>query len=354
MQSFESLSHRGQLYRLRRLSRTALQQYPLQITRLTPLQHEHNTTWRVWTSDNRSYVLRIHRPGGQTTEAIQSELLWLVALHQDTRLDIPQPIPTKNGALLTIIADDGVPELRVCVLFQWISGRFLYHHLTPSHLEHVGRFSARLHEHTAQWSFPSQFVRGRVDSLTAGARHIAYDYEHTNSLAGSPPYPTEADAERCLRLVTELCSPEAGAVVNRAIHQVRKVFNELGSQPDTFGLIHADLHQENYFFHQGRVCAIDFDDCGFGHYLYDLSVTLIEIYQLPHYAALRTAFLAGYRQVRPLPIEYEVYFDTFFALRCLQVMMWVIESREHPTFRDRWERWVQAELKYIQSFIGEM
>lgn len=36
------------------------------------------------------------------------------------------------------------------------------------------------------------------------------------------------------------------------------------------GLIHGDLHQENYLFCRGAVGAIDFDDCGYGHFLCQL------------------------------------------------------------------------------------
>ena len=43
------------------------------------------------------------------------------------------------------------------------------------------------------------------------------------------------------------------------------------------GLIHADLHYENFLFHDGVARAIDFDDCGWGFYLYDVAVTLWEL-----------------------------------------------------------------------------
>jgi Ser/Thr protein kinase RdoA (MazF antagonist) len=36
------------------------------------------------------------------------------------------------------------------------------------------------------------------------------------------------------------------AIVARTIEQIRAVFHELGEGKDVFGLLHADLHQENY------------------------------------------------------------------------------------------------------------
>ena len=147
MQSFEELSRRGQLLRLRSLAQTALRQYSLTPYRLSVLQHEHNTTFRVQAAGDESYVLRVHRPGQHTIEAIHSELLWLAALQEETELRVPQPILAKDGALFTIAEAGGVPEPRACVLFRWLPGRFLYHRLAPAHLERVGVFTAQLHEH---------------------------------------------------------------------------------------------------------------------------------------------------------------------------------------------------------------
>jgi Ser/Thr protein kinase RdoA (MazF antagonist) len=277
-------------------------------------------------------------------------LLWLAALNRDTGLAVPQPVPAKNGALLTHAAVAGVPEPRVCVLFRWLPGRFLDRRLAPAHLERVGTFTARLHEHAAGWPFPPGFARGRVDNLTAEARRASRVNPRLPSLTGLAQHPADEDVERTLRLVAELRSPAAAAVVTRAIDRIRPALQQLGYGPDAFGLIHADLHQENYFFHRGRVQAIDFDDCGFGHYLFDLNVTLIELQHLPHYAALRAAFLAGYRRVRPLPPAHEACLDAFFALRRLQLLVWVLESRAHPAFRDRWQRWAQDELQQLRRW----
>jgi Ser/Thr protein kinase RdoA (MazF antagonist) len=318
------------------------------------LKDEHNTTFDVRTADRERFVLRIHRPGQHTTEAIRSELLWLSALHQETELCIPQPILTRDGGLLTIAEVDGVPEPRTCVLFRWLPGRFLDSSLTPTHLERVGMFMGHLQEHAAQWPFPSHFVRGRVDNLTSEARLVPCVDLHSASPTDLEKHPADEDVERCLRLIAELGLPEDRAVVHRAIHQIRQVLTELGYGADVFGLIHADLHQENYLFHRGRVCAIDFDDCGFGHYLYDLTVTLLEIQHIQQYASLRTALLAGYRRARPLPPAHEGYLDTFLALRHLQLLMWVLESREHPAFRNAWKSWAHHELQQLKLSVQNL
>jgi Ser/Thr protein kinase RdoA (MazF antagonist) len=80
--SFETLTHAGQLRRLRRLALAALAAYDIPEPRLTALMHGDNTTFRVDLATGERYVLRIHRSAGKTPEVVRSELAWLAALQQ--------------------------------------------------------------------------------------------------------------------------------------------------------------------------------------------------------------------------------------------------------------------------------
>jgi Ser/Thr protein kinase RdoA (MazF antagonist) len=92
----------------------------------------------------------------------------------------------------------------------------------------------------------------------------------------------------------------------------------LGSGPAVYGFIHADIHQHNYLFNHGETALIDFGDSGWGHYLYDLAVTINEIRDLPSGPALRRALLTGYREVGSLSEEHERLIDSFLLLRNVQ------------------------------------
>ena len=351
MQSFDTLSYRGQLHRLRRLAHAALAQYAVREPRLVPLRHETNTTFRVLAANSQQYVIRIHRPDGHTREQIRSEVQWLMALRSDTDLAVPEPVLTRDGAPLTIADAPSIPGPRVCVLFRWLDGRFSDERLTPRLMERIGAFTAQLHAHTAHWQPPADFARGRVDVLTDAARRTVWAAPTTTS-SNASVYPTDDDADRTLSLVTTLCSPEDAAIVAHAIAQIRAVYQELGEGHEVFGLIHADLHQDNYFFHRGTPRAIDFDDCGWGHYLFDLNVTLREVQHLPTYPALRAALLHGYRTIRPLPTAHERYLPTFFALRRIQLLMWVLESRDHPAFRDDWAARARYDVQQLKHVVA--
>jgi hypothetical protein len=64
MRTFETLSFRGQVGRLRRLAETALQTYGIPAARPVLPGHMENTTFRVESHDGGRYLLRIHRTTG--------------------------------------------------------------------------------------------------------------------------------------------------------------------------------------------------------------------------------------------------------------------------------------------------
>jgi len=135
--------------------------------RLAPLVHAFNTTFQVTDGEGNRYALRIIRPGKSSVVEVQSELAWLVALHRDTDLVVPDPVPTREGALLTVAGAPGVPEPRICALFRWVPGRFVRSRLMPRHLEQVGRLMARLQDHAHGFQLPSSFTRPRIDDIPA-------------------------------------------------------------------------------------------------------------------------------------------------------------------------------------------
>ena len=349
MKPFETLTYAGQLKRLKVLAAKALQAYAVQGFHLTALPHSENTNFRVDVVTGERYALRIHRPNLRTEEAVRSEMMWLAALRQETDLVVPEPTPTRDGNLLTVASIEEVPEPRICVLFRWIPGRFFDDKLTPSHLERVGTFMARLQLYGAQFRRPAGFARGRLDNLTDKARHAAARDGSEAFARQQIDNPTDEAA--AIRLVTEICSTEDGERVERLIRKIREAQRIIGQGPDTFGLIHGDLHQENYLFHKDGVQAIDFDDCGFGYYLYDLAVTLSEVNWRENTPALRQGLLGGYRSVRALSPEHEQYPDTFIAFRDLQLMISNIEMRDHPAFRDGWAASVKVMLQDVKDFV---
>ncbi|WNV82351.1 phosphotransferase [Umezawaea sp. Da 62-37] len=298
---FTSLTKAGQTRRLRDLARTALAEYDVPAETLVPLSKGWNTNFRV---DDR-YVLGI-----RTTDAAfaEAETTWLTALANDTDLAVPRPVRTRSGATVVTATGPAVPGPRTCVLYRWVDGTFQDRSLTPAHLHEVGVFTALLQQHGT--TMPA-LARNRVDALP----------------------------DNTAQLVSDLRSPSAGTLVASTLARIDTALAGLTAH----GLIHADLHQDNFLFHQGRVRAIDFDDCGYGPHLYDLATTISELG--PDRPDLHTALLTGYRTVTPLDTGEALL--ALLLLRRLQLTMWAVTQRHEPLFRTTWQGQLDRTLKHL-------
>jgi Ser/Thr protein kinase RdoA (MazF antagonist) len=344
---FSALTRRGQLGRLRRLGRAALARYDLDGARLTTLGYAENATFRVDVGGT-AYLLRMNRPSVHTARTIESEMAWLTALRRDTTLGVPEPVIATDGSLVVSVRDPAVPDPYLCVVLRWLAGRFTVKRLTPAKLALVGALTARLHAHSAGWTPPEWFVRPRVDALSDAAKADA----RPSAAAALPgEHPSRADGDRALALFESLVSAADAALVGRALELVRATSRELDGA-DGFGLIHGDLHHENFLFNGPEANAIDFDDCGWGHYLYDLAVTLSELRSRPRYDELEDALLCSYATERPLREDYATQLPRLFVLRELQLATWILESRERAAFREHWRTWTRDVLDWLASTLS--
>jgi Ser/Thr protein kinase RdoA (MazF antagonist) len=313
---FGDLSFAAQIRRLRQLAQVALRAYDLDIVKLAPLTQTENTTFRVDgcaphqpASASERYVLRISRPDAKSAAEIRSELLWLAALRHETDLVVPDPIVTTSGELLTTADAEGVPGPRHCVLFRWVPGRFLGHHVSAAAFGRVGAFMARLHLHAERFGSPAGFVRGRLDE--GGLAELRAQF-------AAPGLSLSRDDR---------------ALIHDVLALIAAAMQALGAGQAVFGLIHGDLHQFNYLFHHGAVRAIDFDDCGWGYYLYDIAVAMLGAGDWRLTPEMRAAFFAGYRHVRALPQEYQAYLELFIGLRRVIMLPWILARAEQPDFQ---------------------
>jgi Ser/Thr protein kinase RdoA (MazF antagonist) len=126
---------------------------------------------------------------------------------------------------------------------------------------------------------------------------------------------------------------------------MQRVMTQLGDGADQAGLIHADLHLDNALFWRGDVRVIDFDDCGFGYWLYDIAVSLWELRRRDDYGQFRAALINGYTQHRPLPPGGLAHLDDFIATREVAFGLWDSGSAQvHPAFH--------ADLPQVLGNIG--
>ncbi|NDJ21275.1 phosphotransferase [Nostoc sp. B(2019)] len=277
------------------LTLTVLAQYNVSAARLVFLGHSENVTFRIDTRDTEnceSFLFRIHHPIAQFRDriwqqhaVIESELAWLSALHQDTDLVVPYPVQNLNGTFVTSVAIDHTTETLNCTLLNWVDGSPLDTEPTPTQAWRVGELMARLHQHTSLWELPIGFTRPK------------YDWEQL--------YVSLMKLRSLLD--TGTISVADFAVLETVVQQIGELMRALQKTHHSWGLIHADLNENNYIFHASEARPIDFSCCGFGYYLYDIASTLKHLTP-----GNRTSFLNGYQSVRQLPNDYQNILEAFF------------------------------------------
>lgn len=272
------------------MAKKVLARYGLEDALLTRLGGADNINFRV-DAAAESFVLRLRKPGRFDRATVTSELIWLSRLQSDTPLVLPQPVTNEAGELVTGVTFDGeAPTL--ATLMRWVEGAIppTVDALSPEHLANVGALMAHLHHHAQRFSVPQRFKRP------------TYDEAH---------FRQRAEALSMALDRASLDRDEMFGFRTRA-DQVITHFAGLERTPEHFGLLHADFHSGNYVLFGGEVRIIDFDRCGFGFYLFDLALALMELDEIQ-----REPFLQGYKAIKRLPAGYPSLIQGFLCLAYL-------------------------------------
>ncbi|MBV9594315.1 MAG: phosphotransferase [Actinobacteria bacterium] len=269
-----------------------------------------NATFRVTGAHGGATVLRVHRRRYHSPTAIESELSWLTAVGADTAIRTPRVTPTVDGRRVLRVPDPDGAEDRCCVMFEFLPGAEPSEHSWVADFCALGELTARLHEHAAHWTRPRGFTR------------FYWDYDAA--------FGSEARWGRWQHGLG--VGPEESAVFTRLDAALKARLAAFGQGPGRFGLIHADLRLANLLVEPGQpTSVIDFDDCGFGWYLYDLGAALSFIEHRPEVPEMIDAWVRGYRRVRALPDEDVEEAWTFVMFRRLLLTAWV---GSHPAAAD--------------------
>lgn len=340
MKPFRELNRRGRLYRLRKLANTALEAYGMGEARLSFIQYGENIIYRVdapGTKDARKaglyipnrYVLRIHAMGD--VEAIASELTWLAALNEEAGLPVPAPVATPDGKLLTTIITAGIHHGRVVSMMRWLDGRKLLNGLRPIHLAALGKVVAELHNFSAGWRPPQGFTRPEWD----------WDAQLGGSEFDNPI------EELVASMPCQFQEP-----FNAVSQEAERAMDALGQGSDAFGLIHADLYPENVLYKAGRACPIDFEDCGYGYWIWDIAVALCHWAWGKEWERMSDAFREGYARVRTLPDAQWAQLDLFVATQFATMVLWASAFLKHDPLRvAEYEPWRDRNGNKLVSYF---
>jgi len=343
MKAYEDLTPRGKLRRTRRIARVALEAFGFCGARLRLIVDAGNTMYRVKTVDpaptegslyvDNCYLLRLHWPGYHSDGAVDSELEWLCALC-DAGFPVPQPVATREGELSVEVSVPGVPRARRCSLLRWVKGRMVKKLVRPRQMKALGRLMARLHNHSSSWRPPPGFVRTHYDRNGLWGDDTGTNYTASEVWQRIPQRYFKAFQEVTMR--------------------VEKIMEDWGKGLDVYGLIHADLGTKaNVLFHSGQARTIDFDDAGFGYWMYDLAMPLSDWEGEDVWPAYRDALLEGYTEMRPIPEEQLGQLELFqAAIRAVEIFWGTAATMRFPNSTYWMERRDKA-WRHIKRYLKE-
>mgnify|MGYP000229641985 CR=1 FL=1 len=266
---------------------------------LERLCHSENETWAVGGT-----VFRLHRAGYHDAGEIASEIAWLQALRAMPGLACVCPRPDRKGHVLQTVAG------RHVVACDRLPGRAL----DPGddlarRFPELGAIAARLHAHARGWPRPAGFRRKRWDAASLfGPRAIWGDWQAAEGL--------DTPGRTVLARLAEDLAARLGA---------------WGTGPERFGLIHADLRLANLMTDGAELTVIDFDDCGFGWWLFDFAAAVSFIEDDPRLPALAAGWAEGYRHVAPLSMAEEAMLPVMVLARRLQLTAWLASRAGNDT-----------------------
>lgn len=118
--------------------------------------------------------------------------------------------------------------------------------------------------------------------------------------------------------------------LDRAVAVWRQTLVLFGKPPDRVGLIRADFLPENLLDDGKQINLIDFDDSGFGWYMWELATNLFWYYHLPSFTLAKDTLVNGYHQVRALPEEHLQHLEDFIFMRAIVYLGWTVSRTESP------------------------
>jgi Ser/Thr protein kinase RdoA (MazF antagonist) len=263
-------------------------------------------------SRTEKYVIRVN--SGRLTyhnpESIASELMWMMALRQDTDILVPEVLRAKDGSLVQTIFGSNFDRPRHASIYTFLPGNEPSEEDLVAGFGRLGEISARMNQHAKNWTRSPEFSRHTWtptvildDQLNWGRWQDGVNIEG-----------------------------EVKILLTRVDGVVRERLSRLPTGRDYYGLIHADLRLANLLDDDGSTAIIDFDDCGDGWYLFDLATALSFLEERPDVPDLIASWLEGYRNVEHIPANIETEIPTLIMLRRLQLIGWVGYQQQHLEF----------------------
>ncbi len=283
-----------------------------------------------FTRPDGKFILRIGHSARRSPDLIRGEVDWINYLATGGA-SVAKAILSEQGHLVEAVADGHGDEF-LCTAFVHAQGGGVKRDQLNERLFHnYGRLLGRMHALAKSY---------RV-SDPAWQRY-AWDAPENNTAERQMPAKEQIALEKYRAVLTHLRS--------------------LPRDPEGYGMIHQDAHPGNFFVDDDfNLTLFDFDDCVYGHFIYDLAMVLFytsvgESDPAEYTGRFMPVFLSGYRQENRLDPRWLKELPHFMKLREIDLFAAIhfsSQDGDHPDhpwsaryMKGRRER-IEAETPFI-------
>ena len=243
------------------------------------------------------HILRIGHSFRKSESQIKGEVDWINYLARGG-VSVARAVPSKNNKLVEAI-DDGLGGKFLVTAFIKAKGRQPWEAgWSTTRYESYGELLGKMHSLTVNYQPKPAWKRPEWD--TASMNFID-QYLPLSEVGAHREYKS---------LLQHIC--------------------KLPKDKNSYGLIHQDAHQNNFFMDEdGTLTLFDFDDCAYSWFINDIAIVLFYIsmdaeeFGYPSVASFTTEFmvhfLRGYSRAYTLPRHWLKEIPTFIKLRELEL-----------------------------------
>lgn len=302
------------------------------------LWYSENLIYKISFPFSPALVLRIHRRGYHSREELEGELLWMRELSEETDLLLPKVYPGKNGSYLQQLESSGGNRYTVSLIsflegkpIGDLSSREMY--LT---IREIGAMTAKMHLASIRHLQREKTQPDRYPVL----QRMSWD---TENFFGDHAVWGTWEQNRNL-------TPQDREVLAEAEKRIREELDRYGRTSSHYGLIHADLHARNILQNHGQNQIIDFDDFGYGFYLYDLGCSLVTFSE--NLNLMVQEWDLGYESVRPLKEEDRRLMPMFVLLRRMMRIAWLSTHTDSDTARQVDSSYLPVTIQLVEKWLA--
>lgn len=304
--------------------------YNAKVVSKNTLGNSANMIFEFSMNDN-PIILRVSEYSEYKQEHIDFELKLLKYLSEQI-IEVINPILSENGKLYEIVSIEG--ESYILCAFDKASGRLVNQDNLDEWNEtlfyKLGSIMGDIHKSSKQYTLDKK-------------AKLCFDW-HDDFL---------------FLIESSLLDDDVLKIWNKIIFELEK----LPKTVDSYGIIHNDLHQLNFFIDGDNIKVFDFDDCIYSWYSFDIALTLFQFVSTISYKETQArnifaekfiySFLKGYKTQNSIESFWIDKIDLFLKYRriCTYKFIKQISLNKSVNSYAEYLAWLREEIINEKPFI---